>query len=308
MSEMPAEPVSDCIQRAMLSLEGLSCGDAFGECFFALPFDQARRLMESRTTPRGAWSFTDDTMMAISIVETLKVHGKIEELYLAEHFAELYDPFRGYGAAMHRLLMNVRGGRRWQEESASLFDGKGSFGNGSAMRVAPLGAYFADDLNLVVEQARRSAIVTHAHREAVAGAIAVAAAAAIAWRTREQDAMEWREFIGAVRALVPASQVRDGIDRALLLDAATTAPEAGMKLGNGSQITAMDTVPFVLWSAARFMGNFEEALWQTVSAFGDKDTTCAMVGGIVALRTGIEGIPAEWRQLREPLSVVMKQG
>ena len=47
--------------------------------------------------------------------------------------------------------------------------------------------------------------------------------------------------------------------------------------------------------------SYEEALWLTVSGLGDRDTTCAMVGGIVALYTGVKGIPAPWMQAREPL-------
>src|SRR5258707_3583505 len=87
---------------------------------------------------------------------------------------------------MHGLLATIRQRRgHWREEAQALFGGQGSFGNGSAMRVAPLGAYFADDLDAVVEQASRSAEVTHAHAEASAGAIAVSLAAAQAWRPRE---------------------------------------------------------------------------------------------------------------------------
>ena len=42
-------------------------------------------------------------------------------------------------------------------------------------------------------------------------------------------------------------------------------------------------------------------MWQTVSALGDRDTTCAIVGGIVSLQVGQAEIPAEWRDAREPL-------
>jgi ADP-ribosylglycohydrolase len=56
-----------------------------------------------------------------------------------------------------------------------------------------------------------------------------------------------------------------------------------------------------LWSAGEYMTDFVEAMWQTADASGDIDTTCAMVGGIVAMYTGIEGIPADWIQAREPL-------
>jgi len=72
-------------------------------------------------------------------------------------------------------------------------------------------------------------------------------------------------------------------------------------LGNGSAISAQDTVPFVLWCAGECLDNYEEAIWLTASGGGDVDTTCAMVGGIVTTYTGIEGIPAEWIQAREPL-------
>ena len=73
-------------------------------------------------------------------------------------------------------------------------------------------------------------------------------------------------------------------------------------LGNGSRVTAPDTVPFCVWAAARFGGeSWEEALWQTVSALGDRDTTCAIVGGILALAKGYDAIPQAWLQARESL-------
>lgn len=55
----------------------------------------------------------------------------------------------------------------------------GSMGNGAAMRVAPIGAYFADDLDKVLSHARASAEVTHGHREGIAGAMATAVASAL---------------------------------------------------------------------------------------------------------------------------------
>ena len=72
-------------------------------------------------------------------------------------------------------------------------------------------------------------------------------------------------------------------------------------LGNGVKVSAQDTVPFCLWCAAKYLDNYEEAMWATVSALGDRDTTCAIVGGIVACYTGVEGIPPDWLAAREPL-------
>lgn len=294
------------LARAMLSLDGLSCGDAFGERFFALPYAEGRALLDTRTPPGGQWPVTDDTMMAVSIVDTLRLHGRIEEDFLASHFARLYDPGRGYGPATEQLLLRVAAGHRWQEESASLFNGRGSFGNGSAMRVAPLGAYFADDLGQVIENARRSAIITHAHSEAAAGAVAIAIAAALAWQWREKPFAS-SDFLNAVRETVPASEVHDGIAAARRLASDAKVIDAVTALGNGSRGSAMDTVPFVLWCAAGFMNDYEDALWHAVSALGDQDTICAMVGGIVAMYVGEAGVPAKWRTRREPILPLFAQ-
>ncbi len=64
---------------------------------------------------------------------------------------------------------------------------------------------------------------------------------------------------------------------------------------------AQDTVPFCLWSAARHLGDFEEAMWATVSGLGDRDTTCAIVGGILAAG-GEAQIPPAWVAARESLA------
>jgi len=63
----------------------------------------------------------------------------------------------------------------------------------------------------------------------------------------------------------------------------------------------LDTVPLALWCAGERLDDYEEALWLTVSALGDRDTTCAIVGGVVAAYTGAGGIPGAWLRAREPL-------
>ena len=69
-----------------------------------------------------------------------------------------------------------------------------------------------------------------------------------------------------------------------------------------AKVTSPDTVPFALWCAARHIDNYEEALWATVSGLGDRDTTCAIVGGVVVLATGRTSIPRTWLNAREPLA------
>lgn len=238
--------------------------------------------------------------MALSLVSVLRQRGTADQDLLAQSFGEHFNPSRGYGLMMHRLLPRLRAGADWRSEAASLFGGQGSFGNGAAMRVAPLGAFLADDLDAVVEQARRSAEVTHTHPEGIAGAIAVAVAAACAARLCGSSPTR-SGFLDHVLPLVLPSTVRDKIQEARDLPANTSSHSAAIALGNGSQITAQDTVGFALWCAGECLGSYEEALWLTVSGLGDIDTNAAIVGGIVALYVGQEGIPQDWLRAREPL-------
>jgi ADP-ribosylglycohydrolase len=175
-------------------------------------------------------------------------------------------------------------------------------GNGGAMRVGPVGAYFADDLAAVVEHAGLSAVVTHAHPEGQAGAIAAAVATACAAGLKGNlKADSGRRLIETVIEHAPDGKTRDGLVESLRIDPASDVRTAARALGNGSEVTAPDTVPLAVWCAARHLDDFEEAMWATVSAWGDIDTNCAIVGSIVAMTVGLEGIPAEWIAAREPL-------
>lgn len=288
------------LDRARLALEGLSLGDAFGERFFGPPEEVVPRIV-ARQVSDGPWRWTDDTEMALSIVDVLRQHRSVDQDMLARAFATRFDPSRGYGAGAYEILAGVREGRSWRALSRGGFRGMGSFGNGAAMRVAPLGAYFADAaLDVVVAEARLSAEITHAHDEGIAGAIAVAVAAALAWARRGSDEPLGLHWLENVLAHTPEGHTREGIAEAAGLAADTRPVDAAKALGNGSGVTAPDTVPLCLWVAAHHV-NFEEALWTTVSALGDRDTTCAIVGGLLALKLGREALPESWLSAREPL-------
>ena len=92
--------------------------------------------------------------MAISIVEELRAKGSIEEESLFQAFAARYEPMRGYGRSAQQLFAAAHRGATWEEAAKTLYRGMGSFGNGASMRVAPLGAYFADDAARCSEQPR----------------------------------------------------------------------------------------------------------------------------------------------------------
>lgn len=289
--------------HAHASLDGLVMGDAFGDGWFTRSDEPAEALLAAREPRPVPWLWTDDSAMAFVLFAHLVAHGEVQPDALAREFAAEYerDPSRGYGPSMHSILRRIDDGEDWQAVTTGQFGGQGSYGNGAAMRVAPLGAWFRDDLVTAAEQARLSALTTHAHPEAVAGAIAVAVAAALAAAGAGQQAAPRAEFLREVASLVPESDVRSGLLVAANFSERTSVRHAASVLGSGIQISAPDTVPFALWSAAGQLDDLPEALWQTVAGWGDRDTTCAIVGGVVAARTGTGGIPSAWWEAREAI-------
>lgn len=277
--------------RTKQSLDGLSLGDAFGELYFQRFPD----FTPDSALPAGPWPWTDDTHMALSILEVLSRRGRIDQDALAAAFARRYvkNPDRGYGRGAQGLLRRLAQGADWRQAAPALFNG-GSYGNGAAMRSAPIGAYFAGDPGRAAEESRESAVITHAHPEGQAGAMAVAVGAALVGHGHRGG----RSLLDRVLKYVPDSEVANGIEQSLEIPA-DERYEAIRQLGTGQKVSAQDTVPFCLWVAAHHLGDYEAALWATAKGLGDCDTTCAIVGGIVAL--SVEYLPADWLARREHL-------
>lgn len=286
------------LERALLSLEGLAVGDAFG------------RSLGKPPEPGRLWPWTDDTAMALGVVEVLKRRGRIDQDDLARTFASRYaaEPDRGYGPRTVDCLQRIGAGehwgtanrkkRPWLDRVLGRTDAEGSLGNGAAMRAAPLGAYFAHDVLYLVREAAASAEVTHAHPEGVEGALAVALAAGLLAtgckgpellpRVIENNALSGKVLHG----------IR-GANTHLLMG--TPFPEVVRDLGNGVPITAERTVPLALYLASTHAQDYRAALMAVLEAGGDVDTLGAIVGGLVVLSAGRESIPPEWRHWTEPL-------
>ncbi|MFD4371881.1 ADP-ribosylglycohydrolase family protein [Streptomyces sp. NPDC059202] len=287
------------------SLEGLAFGDAFGDRWFGILRREGEAPLEARTPlAEEAWPWTDDTAQALVLVRELaRGGGTVDQDRLARALATAYadDTHRGYGASMHDVLRRIGAGEPWRAVVAGQFEGQGSWGNGAAMRVAPLGAWHAGDLDAAAEEAARQAVVSHHHPEAVAGAVAVAVAAALATRGRDAAAPARPDFLRAVAERLPESDVRSGVRIAARMPGRTSVRHAAEVLGSGYRMSGPDTVPYALWCAAGHLDDLHEGLWSTVAGRGDIDTTCAIVGGVIAARTGTAALPAAWHAAREPL-------
>ena len=290
---------NDRLMLSRKSLEGLSIGDCFGETFFGEPEDVAKKISNRQIKP-APWHFTDDTIMSICIYKTLEKFGHIRQYELSKLFGLNYlkDCRRGYGGTAHSILQALGRGDDWRKISSEVFDGMGSMGNGAAMRAAPIGAYFFDDVDETVRQARFSAEITHFNEEGIAGAIAVALAAALAVNYKNGAyTRTGNDFILDVAKKVPESNTKYKIEAGQRVEKSSSIEFAVSALGNGLSVMAQDTVPIAIWCVSHFLDNDEEALWKAVSALGDRDTICAIVGGIVVLNS--DNYPSEWKLAAE---------
>jgi ADP-ribosylglycohydrolase len=287
--------ISQRIELAKKSLKGISIGDAFGESFFGETNEMLNHIHQ-RTIPKTSWEFTDDTVMAIAVYEQLEESQEIEQNQLAKSFSVNHDKDvnRGYGATARRILREVGEGGDWKEISNGVFEGMGSMGNGASMRVSPIGAFYFDDLEKVKELAIKSAEVTHSNIEGITGAIAVAVATAIATKSKiENIEISPIEFIEKIANELPDTDTKSKIKKSLAVPYHFNTETVKTILGNGTKIMVQDTVPFSIWCSAYNLTNFEEAIWKAVSVLGDRDTICAIVGGITIMSTN-EEIPNDW--------------
>src|SRR5262249_20867601 len=112
-----------------------------------------------------------------------------------------------------------------------------------------------------------------------------------------------RGLFDEVMAHTPRSEVLRRIEHAALLDFSLSIETVVSLVGNGRNISCQDTVPFCVWVAANHLDDYRTAIVRTIRAAGDIDTNCAIVGGIVSLAVGREGIPSDWLADREELVV-----
>jgi poly(ADP-ribose) glycohydrolase ARH3 len=269
------------------SLVGTAIGDSLGARFEGISGLQEVKEIGPR--------YTDDTAMTIGVAESLIEHKGFNYWHMAERFIQNYErePWRRYGSGPPRIFRMMQSGRMgFGMLDRDLYPG-GSFGNGAAMRVSPVGLLFHDDPRSIREIAYHTSGITHSNELAQEGAAVQACAVALAVLADPRD-IRRREFLGALRMFTRPGPYQDKLKLIIrLLDEDPAKEEVVTLLGNG--IEALHSVPTAIYS---FLANqdFEKAVAYAVSLGGDADTTGAMTGAIAGACYGIEGIPAPWRE------------
>jgi len=192
---------------------------------------------------------------------------------------------------------------------------EGSCGNGAAMRVAPLGAWMAENdmsMDEIVNLARLQSEPTHCHEEGIAGSVSITIATSflVTLHKLNELGVNKQGFLPRIYNNTPKGIVRSGIERAIHLDLDTPITEAIKVLGNGTHVTCQDTVPLCCWLVQKHLRDYpikqddiyEKAIIETSMAFGDVDTNCAIVGGML----GTVCLPPEkWVKFCKPMEGVV---
>jgi len=173
-----------------------------------------------------------------------------------------------------------------------------SAGNGPAMRVAPIGALFAN--NAVQRQAfvRASTSLTHTDERAYTGALAIAET--IAWVVREnlQTAPQPEPWCQHLRGLSETDQEWQELFNKFehALQNKISVAEFAVTLGLQKGVTGYmyHTVPIALYAWYIHFGDFEQSLQAVLRCGGDTDTVGAITGALAGVATGIQGIPQDW--------------
>lgn len=258
-------------------------------------FDAVFGLIGGGSVPPGHARYTDDTQMTLGVAESLAHVGRFDGADMARRFAENFEGHRGYGPGAMGVLLALRNGAPWTEAAQGLFGGQGSFGNGAAMRVGPIGLFYADDATERRRVAEVSASITHTHPLGKEGAVLQAAAVAAAFRRDPAEPLDTEAFLDEVR-----SQTRDDLHEyrqafetlGLLLKLRPGPEEVSETLGSG--IEAHRSVPAALYSFLTHSDSFRDAVTYAVRLGDDTDTVGAMCGAIAGAFHGVEAIPAEW--------------
>lgn len=265
-------------------LLGLALGDALGATYEGEPssFICARypSPQDLFNRDQDVLGYSDDTQMTIGVAEALIDDGEIRAATLCRKFVWNYVPARGYGRGARRILDAMEEGRDYATVAEEVFPG-GSYGNGAAMRVAPVALLFAHDSQKLKEQATLQSEVTHRHPLGIEGAHIIASAVAIALGL---DVVDRQEFLSRLRPACTQPEFMERWERLSDLP----SEEIG-ELGNG--IEAHESVMTAVACFLAWPDSYVDAIGNAILLGGDTDTIAAMAGAISGAYLGIDAIP-----------------
>jgi poly(ADP-ribose) glycohydrolase ARH3 len=271
---------------------GAALGDAVGELAFQHP-DRNALLAQLEQTPQ--LRYTDDTVMSVVVAEHLIEHGDINPQILGHQLREHYhkEPWRGYGESTRYVFSLVENeGIGYIDAALRLHGGTGTYGNGAAMRVAPVALRWHDSADLY-DKVAASSRVTHAHPVAIDAAATLALAQARMLALNPQRPFSPPALLGELIAGARTAPIREKLERIPpLLDGGLPQQQIADILGRGT--AAHESLPFALYCFLTHPHEFMECVLCAVLNGGDRDTLGTMAGAVAGALLGSEALPQAW--------------
>jgi poly(ADP-ribose) glycohydrolase ARH3 len=286
------ELLQDKFRGAIL---GCFLGDAFGSGFEGMHPERAVFRL-SNLSKKLTRSYTDDTDMTLALSESIAESCEIDPEGIAKHFSLSCDLTRGYAIGTIKAVLAFRAGLQWHQVGRIVFE-EGSFGNGAAMRVSPVGLFYHHDLDDLQEAAIKQANVTHVHPLGQWGAVMQACSVGLAVRQNPKEPFKKEQMVTNLREILwrgPIEYVKalNKIEEMVAQGKKLEAREVVRSLGNG--VEAQFSVPSACYIALTYSPDFCDAIRAAISLGGDTDTIAGMVGAIVGAHVGEKGLPSEW--------------
>lgn len=224
--------------------------------------------------------YSDDTQLSLEVSQSLIENHGFNPDDLAARYMDWFfsGRARGFGTTTKLAMQNLQSGKHWSESGIA-----GSMGNGTAMRAAPFGVYYRNDIYSLINICKIDNGITHASADAEAGSIAIGLAAAYAVNHDLDNLLE------KIWLRLPDSKVKTTIFSldAMLHSNSITPSQALRVLGTKADVR--ETVPAALYCFLKF-DNYHDAVVAAIKAGGDTDTTAAIVGALFGAKDGIKGM------------------
>lgn len=285
-------------------LVGGCIGDALGVPFETFKSDHPLLVNWDNETFLGSkhhrllpGQMSDDGQMMVMVAESLIEHKGFNPDDLSARYVDwiVSERARGYGRTTYIAVQRLRKGTHWSE--SGVVD---SYGNGTAMRAAPFGVFFRNDLKELVASVKIDSAITHASPEAEAGALAIAIAAYYA-ANKDLD-----HLIEKIVIHLPDSKVKEKLKYTMGWIYSKVSDNYALEM-IGTAPDVKQTVPAALYCFLKH-DNYLDGVLAAIKAGGDTDTTAAIVGALFGAYSGIKAIDKKFHSVEDFDKLVMLDG
>lgn len=265
-------------------LLGCAIGDALGVPFETMKPDNPLLINWDRKSflgsvyhnlKPGQWS--DDTQLSIEVAESLIDNNGFNPDNLSKRYIDwiVSGKARGYGRTTLIAVQRLQSGIHWSESGV-----QGSYGNGTAMRAAPFGVYFRNDINELIKSVKIDSAITHRSCDAEAGALTIALATYYIINNDTEN------LIDKIMCYLPESCIKQSLSKLHVMISLGISSQQALSI-IGTSANVRETVPAAMYCFLKFK-TYKKAVIAAIRSGFDCDTTGAIVGSLFGAKSNIK--------------------